>query len=78
MNAPMHRVTSRLDAFGDRARAIVIGEANDLAARRLFQAVIRAAQNEFAISINLDKGEVVEPDSDGHSVPRLSIAMPIL
>jgi hypothetical protein len=56
------KVGSRLNALSERPCAITIGKANDLAAHCLLRAIIRAARNEFAINIDLDKREVVKPD----------------
>jgi hypothetical protein len=55
------KICPGLDALGDSARAIAIGEVKDAAADRLLQPVLRAAGDEFPINLDLNEGKVAKP-----------------
>ena len=56
------KIRTRLDAFRDRACAIAVGEIEDLAAHRLFQAIVGAAGDEFSIDLEFDKRKAVNSE----------------
>ena len=55
------KIGAGFDALGDRARAMVLGQLDDLAAHRLFQPVIRAAGDKLMIDLQLDERKVPKP-----------------
>jgi len=54
------KIRPRFHALGHRTCAIAVGEVEDAAAGRLFQAIVGAAVDEFPINLDLDEGELVE------------------
>jgi hypothetical protein len=56
------KVGSGLDAYGCSASAKAIGKIEDLAAHRLFQAVVSAASDEVSADLDFDEGKVVQPN----------------
>ena len=60
--AHRNKVGPRLDAFRDTARAIAIGQVEDLTAHRAFQSVVGAPFDELSIDLELNEGKAVKPD----------------
>ena len=55
------KIRPGLNALGDSARPITIGEVKDAAADRLLQPVLRTAGDEFPVDLDLDEGKIAKP-----------------
>ena len=54
------KICPGLNALGDSARAIAIGEVKDAAADRLLQPVLCTAGDQFPVYLDLDEGKVAK------------------